>query len=173
MGVRPDRKSDVCSSDLNILKDLHDDRDRNVFWLPEDLLIAQGLTLQEFFSDSAADGRKAVYRTLFSKTQKHLEDALEYSCLIPRWDMKLRLFCLWPLFMAAETLALLAESVDALTQGVRLKIPRQTVKRIVRRTSLFGWSNGWIHREFAKPMQRLEMAAQHLAPSPILHKSPL
>ncbi|HAO99681.1 MAG TPA: squalene synthase [Fibrobacteres bacterium] len=157
----------------NILKDLHDDRDRNVFWLPEDLLIAQGLTLQEFFSDSAADGRKAVYRTLFSKTQKHLEDALEYSCLIPRWDMKLRLFCLWPLFMAAETLALLAESVDALTQGVRLKIPRQTVKRIVRRTSLFGWSNGWIHREFAKPMQRLEMAAQHLAPSPILHKSPL
>ena len=64
--------------------------------------------------------------------------------------------------MAAETLALLAESTEALTQGVRLKISRRKVESIVRRTQLFSWSNRWIHSEFRKPMNRLESALQTL-----------
>jgi farnesyl-diphosphate farnesyltransferase len=147
----------------NILKDLHDDRERNVSWLPEELLIREHLTFQDFLRSGSSGGRRRVYRTLFAKAKKHLEDALEYSCLIPRFDRRLRLFCLWPLFMAAETLAMLAESTEALTQGVRLKIPRRKVESIVRRTKLFCWSNCWIHAEFRKPMRRLESAMQALA----------
>ncbi len=143
----------------NILKDLHDDKDRNISWLPGELLKSEHLTFQDFLhSPAAKDGRRRIYRILFAKAQKHLEDALEYSCLIPRYNRQLRLFCLWPLFMAIETLALLAESLDALTEGVRLKIPRSKVSSIVGRTQLFWWSNRWIHSEFQKPMRRLENA---------------
>jgi len=143
----------------NILKDLHDDKDRNISWLPSELLKAEHLTFEDFVhSPTAAKARGKIYRILFAKARKHLEDALEYSRLIPRKNRRLRLFCLWPLFMAAETLALLAESLDALTQGVRIKIPRATVKRIVMQTQLFWWSNRWISSEFQKSMSRLEKA---------------
>jgi farnesyl-diphosphate farnesyltransferase len=150
----------------NILKDLHDDRERDVSWLPTELLEAEQLTFEDFLhSASATEKRNRIYAILFTKAKSHLEDALEYSCLIPRQNMRLRLFCLWPLFMAGETLALLAESLDALVQGVRLKIPRSTVESIVRRTRLLGWSNHWVHAEFRKPMIRLEHALQALAPT--------
>jgi len=148
----------------NILKDLHDDQERDVSWLPSELLAAEHLTFEDFLhSPSATQKRNRIYSILFIKAKNHLEDALEYSCLIPRQNMRLRLFCLWPLFMAGETLALLAESLEALVQGVRLKIPRSTVESIVRRTRLLGWSNHWVHAEFRKPMIRLENALQALA----------
>ncbi len=171
--IRPERAQklrDLCVSFglglqlTNILKDLHDDRERDVSWLPSELLEAERLTLEDFLhSPEAAKKRNRIYAVLFAKAKKHLEDALEYSCLIPRQNMRLRLFCLWPLFMAGETLALLAESVEALVQGVRLKIPRSKVESIVRRTRLLGWSNHWVHAEFRKPMMRLEKALQTLA----------
>ncbi len=149
----------------NILKDLHDDKKRNISWLPEALLAEEKLTFQEFLQPDRRSQAKRVYRVLFAKTKKHLEDALEYSCLIPKWDRRLRLFCLWPLFMAAETLATLAESTEALTQGARLKITRAQVRDIIRRTRWFGWSNRWVRAEFRKPLRRLETALQSLSAS--------
>ena len=62
--------------------------------------------------------------------------------------------------MAAETLALLGESTETLTEGVRLKISRKKVEEIVRRTRFFSWSNRWIRTEFRKPIRRLEAALQ-------------
>jgi farnesyl-diphosphate farnesyltransferase len=112
----------------NILKDLRDDGDRGVSWLPPGLTYAQ----------------------LLAKARAHLEEALEYSCLIPRRHRSLRLFCLWPLFMAAETLALLSKNTgDAGTDlsTVRLKISRARVARILLRTRLFYFSNTWLRRE--------------------------
>jgi farnesyl-diphosphate farnesyltransferase len=149
----------------NILKDLHEDRKRNVSFVPGQLLAEEKLTFQDFLRPERRAAAKRVYRVLLGKAKQHLEDALEYSCLIPRWDRRLRLFCLWPLFMAAETLALLGESTEALTGGVRLKISRQKVKDIVRRTRIFCWSNRWIRMEFRKPIRRLETALQSLSVS--------
>ncbi len=149
----------------NILKDLHEDRQRNVSWLPQELLTAEKITLQDFLKADRRPEAKRVYKILLAKAKKHLEDALEYSCLIPRWDRRLRLFCLWPLFMSAETLVLLAESTETLKDGVRLKISRQQVEAIVRRTRLFCWSNRLIRMEFRKPIRRLEVAMQKLSPN--------
>jgi len=153
----------------NILKDLHSDNERNVSWLPNELLQAEKITFKDFLSPERRSEAKRIYGILLKKARGHLEDALEYSCLIPKWDRRLRLFCLWPLFMAAETLALLAESTETLAQGARLKIPRSRVKDILLKTRLFVWSNRWIRAEFKKPLRRLESALQTLAapqPSP-------
>ena len=142
----------------NILKDLHDDKERNVSWLPGELLAAERITFQDFLRPERRAEARRIFGILFSRARRHLEDALEYSCLIPKWDRRLRLFCLYPLFMAAETLALMAESTEALTQGKRLKITREKVKAIIRRTRLFSWSNRWVRAEFHKPIRRLEAA---------------
>lgn len=110
----------------NILKDVRDDSERGVSWLPPDLTLAQA----------------------FAKARGHLEDSLEYTLLIPRLQRRLRLFCLWPLLMAAETLALLATNTEALSSGRRLKITRARVARILLRTRLFYFSNTWLRAEF-------------------------
>lgn len=132
----------------NILKDIHDDRERNVSYIPQSLLAAEGLSQADFLAPQGAAGAARIFDRLLAKAKQHLEDALEYSCLLPRLEPRLRLFCLWPLFMAAETLALLGRNREALQGGVKQKISRGAVKRIIRRTSVACWSNAWIHTMF-------------------------
>jgi farnesyl-diphosphate farnesyltransferase len=132
----------------NILKDLRDDSERGVSWLPADLLAAEGLTPSVFFLPANRAAARRVCARLFDKTRAHLEEALEYTCVIPRFQRRLRLFCLWPLFMAAETLALLANNTDALLDGVRVKITRARVARILLRTRFLYLSNALLRNEF-------------------------
>jgi farnesyl-diphosphate farnesyltransferase len=146
----------------NILKDVHEDRERDVSWLPGDLLGEENMTARDFHDPAKSVQARRVFARLLSKAKGHLEDALEYSCLLPRVERRMRLFCLWPLFMAAETLALLGESAESLVQGARLKISRDQVKSIMRKTALMGWSNRWVRREFQKPIGRLDHALQKL-----------
>lgn len=140
----------------NILKDMHEDRSRNVSFLPQEWLQEENLNPQTFLAEENRVGAERIWGRLLVKAKHHLEDAMEYSCLLPRLEPRLRLFCLWPLFMAAETLVLLAQTRDSLKQGVHLKISREQVRRIVRDTSLRCWSNRLIRARFAVPMRRLE-----------------
>lgn len=156
---------------VNILKDLADDKERGVSWLPGDLLAAEGLTAADFGRADAPPAVRArarrVHAALFVKTLRHLEEALEYTLVIPRAGRgarRLRLFCLWPLLMASETLALLAENAGALAGGARLKITRARVARIVRMTSLMWWSEHWLRAEFERSARRVRRALHDPSP---------
>ncbi|HLU69460.1 MAG TPA: hypothetical protein VKZ88_01685, partial [Fibrobacteria bacterium] len=124
-----------------------------------------GLTAADFGrADATPDVRtrvRRVHAALFAKTLGHLEEALDYTLTIPRIGRgarRLCLFCLWPLLMATETLALLAENGGALAGGARLKITRARVLRIVRMTSLMWWSERWLRAEFARSARRVRLA---------------
>jgi farnesyl-diphosphate farnesyltransferase len=146
----------------NILKDVQEDRRRNVSFLPSDLLAAEGLDAAAFSGKSgsgsaaAAAASERVMARLLAKAQGHLRDALEYTCLLPRLEPRLRLFCLWPLFMAAENLVVMAEHPAGAPAEGKLKISRGQVKDIVARTSLACWSNSWLRRMFRGTMRRLD-----------------
>ena len=127
----------------NILKDIQEDRSRNVSFIPRSLLENERLT-------------ERVMAKLISKARGHLDDALEYSCLLPRLEPRLRLFCLWPLFMAAENLVLMGENLNGYQGDSKLKITRRQVKDIVGRTSIACWSNTWIRAMYRKAMTRLD-----------------
>lgn len=142
----------------NILKDIHDDRERNVSYIPQDLLSAHGLTQASFLSAEGRGRAADVIEHLIRKANNHLEDAMAYSCLLPRLEPRLRLFCLWPLFMAEETLVLLAGNRHALRESGGLKISRDEVRAIVRRTSLACWSNQLLQALFHGTRARLENA---------------
>jgi farnesyl-diphosphate farnesyltransferase len=142
----------------NILKDIQDDRMRNVSYIPLSLLAREHLSEQAFLSPEGREGAARIMAQLIRKARTHLEDALEYTCLLPRLEPRLRLFCLWPLFMAAETVVLIADNLDG--QGfqdeTKMKITRSQVQRIVRRTSLACWSNRLIRSMFRTTMDGLE-----------------
>jgi farnesyl-diphosphate farnesyltransferase len=154
----------------NILKDVQEDRRRNVSYIPKALLDAERLSVNAFLAaenevSASAGGPRAsasnaaaarVMALLLEKAKSHLQDALEYSCLLPRMEPRLRLFCLWPLFMAVENLALMGENLNGFQGEGKLKITRKQVKDIVGSTSLACWSNLWLRSMFRRSMARLD-----------------
>ncbi len=157
----------------NILKDISDDRQRNISYIPLSMLREENLTERAFLEPEGHLASARIMAKLIRKTKIHLTDALEYTCLLPRMEPRLRLFCLWPLFMALETIAMLANNLDGIDGTVKMKISRAQVKKIVRQTSLACWSNQWLHAMFQKTMQgldtqlkRVESSTATLQPGP-------
>ncbi len=144
----------------NILKDIHEDALRNVSYIPLSLMAQEGLSSVNFLSKEGRQAKARIMVHLIQKAKKHLEDALEYTCLLPRLEPRLRLFCLWPLFMAAETIVLIAHDLDATSDRSNTKISRSQVKRIVRKTSLVCWSNGLTRKMLRTTLESLDSTLQ-------------
>ncbi len=101
--------------------------------------------------ETAADfdkRRAAVMNELVQKTWKHLEDAIAYTK--PNIKMRTRLFCLWPLFMAAENMKLIGDGSSIFASEKKVKITRDTVKNIVKSSMKHFYSDKWIDRKFAE-----------------------
>jgi farnesyl-diphosphate farnesyltransferase len=129
----------------NILKDTMEDALRQVCFLPQSLLHEAKLSLANYADPKNREQLKTALLPLVQSTWNHLQDAALYTCIIPRLEPRMRLFCLWPLFMAAETLILWCEQFeDSVIQEV--KITRTQVKNIIKQTTFMCWSNTWIQK---------------------------
>lgn len=136
----------------NIVKDCVEDSERKVCFIPEEICRRHGFEHSSELFQKNADPQKcgAVLEELVKKAWKHLEDAVAYTKLLPRMNMRTRLFCLWPLLMAAENLSLIGNGVSVFTSEKKVKITRDTVKRIIRSTMVHSCSNTWIDNEFKR-----------------------
>ena len=94
--------------------------------------------------------RAAVMGELVKKAWGHLDDAIAYTKLIPNVKMRTRLFCLWPLFMAAENMKLIGDGSSLFASEKKVKITRDTVKRVIKSTTLHFYSDRWIEKSYAK-----------------------
>jgi len=124
----------------NIAKDFYVDRERGWSYVPRSFFIEEGI---DPIHDSFHDKQKGfvnAHKRLINLALKYLDEALLYTLDIPRTLIRFRLFCLWPLFMAVESLARLSGKQN-LFKGQVVKISRNDVKRIVRNTSLAVMSN--------------------------------
>lgn len=158
----------------NIVKDCREDSERRVCFVPEEICRRHGFVHSyDMFVDASGedassapvkDGvgeacadqkradfekrRAAVMNELVQKTWNHLGDAIAYTKLIPAVKMRTRLFCLWPLFMAAENMKLIGDGSIIFKSDKKAKITRDTVKRIIKTTMRHFYSDRWIEKEF-------------------------
>lgn len=162
----------------NIVKDCREDSERRVCFVPEEICRKHGFEHSYDMFVEAADSsgsaaekagaaagaadrfetaadrddfekrRAAVMNELVQKTWKHLDDAIAYTKLIPNVKMRTRLFCLWPLFMAAENMKLIGDGSIIFKSDKKAKITRDTVKRIVKSTMKHFYSDKWIEKEY-------------------------
>jgi farnesyl-diphosphate farnesyltransferase len=130
----------------NILKDIWDDKERDVIWLPQSVFEAHGFDLRSLRPGHNAPGFRTGLRELVAIAHGHIENALAYTLLIPRSEIGVRRFCLWALFMAVFTLRRIYANPD-FASGNEVKISRRTVKTIVAVTNLIGGSN-WLLKVF-------------------------
>lgn len=132
----------------NILKDIWDDRGRNVCWLPRDVFEQEGFDLRRIDHGRDEAAYQVALGRLVASAAQHLENALAYTLLIPRSEQGIRQFCLWALGMAVLTLRRINRRRD-FASGSEVKISRRTVYATILISRLFGRSDFMLRCLFA------------------------
>src|SRR5207249_2357864 len=126
----------------NILKDVYEDVRRGFCWIPRELQARYGLDPDTLLRPDHRRQALGLLGDLTGLASSQLRLALEYTLAIPRRDRRLRLFCLWPLFMAMLTLRRLRSSAEQVLTPAKVKISRPSVMLVVFVTRLIFWSDG-------------------------------
>lgn len=132
----------------NILKDLWDDHDRGVCWLPRDIFDSVGFDLSELRPHHNDPHFREGFRQLIGIARSHLKNALDYTLLIPPYEKGLREFCLWALGMAVLTLRRINKNPD-FSASSQVKITRRAVKATIATSRLLRSSNLGLKAAFA------------------------
>ncbi|MFN0061364.1 MAG: phytoene/squalene synthase family protein [Myxococcaceae bacterium] len=117
----------------NILKDIREDLDRGACWLPLDRLKAHGLSVDTLAQPEKRAQAVALLDELIGVAHREVAEAFDYILAVPREEKGIRLFCLWPLFMAVLTLRKLRGNA-AVFDPAPVKITRDAVRNVVALT---------------------------------------
>ncbi len=124
----------------NILKDIWDDAERGVCWLPQDIFTETGFDLKNLTVKTNDPHFMKGLEHLISVAHGHLSNALKYTQLIPKQELGMRNFCLWALGMAVLTLKKIKQNLD-FTRSDQVKITRNSVKSTILASKLVGRNN--------------------------------
>ena len=151
------RLSDLCNSfglglqKVNTIKDVPSDRKRGVIFLPRDIMGHHGLTPETLSQSRFKSSIASFVEELVGVTWNHLDDAIEYTALVPSHLKGVRMFLTVPIFLAAATLRKVAAHPVQTMIGPPVKIGRRDVARLTSAAALHSPSN----TRLAKYYQRL------------------
>ena len=119
----------------NILKDIWDDQKRNMCWLPQSVLAEYGVELNSRTPLRNGKEFQQALEHLIGVARMHLNNALNYTLLLPGHETGIRRFCLWALGMAVLTLRKI-NNHRGFTSGDEVKISRRSVRATIISTNL-------------------------------------
>lgn len=119
----------------NILKDIWDDRKREVCWLPRTVFEQAGFNLEKLSPDCYQPAFGDGLQHLIGIAHAHLRNALTYTLLIPPEEVGIRRFCLWAIGLALLTLRKLHRHQD-FSASRQVKVSRRSVKTTIILTSI-------------------------------------
>ncbi len=124
----------------NILKDIWDDAERGVCWLPQDIFTETGFELNDLTPETNDENFQLGLEHLISIARQHLHNALKYTQLLPSNETGLRNFCLWAVGMAILTLRNIKKNLN-FNKSEQVKITRTNVKTTIFVSKLTARSN--------------------------------
>lgn len=139
----------------NIIKDCHSDYLRGWCYLPADLMQSHGVDSVSFFHPAFRRPAQSTLNDLIKKAASCLDDALDYTLAIPAPQVRLRLFNLWSLFFAINTLQLAWDNPALLHGKVRVKISRFKVYAIMAQTIICVRSDYLLRKLFNRAGSRI------------------
>lgn len=152
------RETGLALQTVNIIRGLREDYERGWIYVPESFCSQAGITRDQLFDPRYRRQAMTVLNRLIAKAEGHLQSALSYVTLLPRSVYRVRLACMWPILFAIRTAAISSSNGGVFSGTVR--ITRADVKRIIRASSLFGWSNSWL-RFYADRLRKPPAADRH------------
>jgi 4,4'-diapophytoene synthase len=138
----------------NILKDVWEDLERGMCWLPRDVFAAAGFDLAALAPGCNSPAFQQGMRRLIAIAHRHLQSALEYTLLIPAHEPAIRNFCLWSIGMALLTLRKIDAHLD-FKSGLDVKISRRSVRMTVLASRLCARSDLALQLLFRAATSRL------------------
>ena len=114
----------------NILKDLWDDKERGVCWLPQDIFQKAGFDLKNLSIDNYVHAFGDGLAELIGITHAHLKNALAFTLIIPPHETGIRKFCLWAIGMAILTLRNINKKRN-FKSGNDVKISKRSLKAVI------------------------------------------
>ena len=133
---------------VNVIRGLRKDYERGWIFVPGTYLTQQGITRDQFFERDYEGQSINIVNKLAVKAKSHLDYGLAYISAFPRHQHRVRLASIWPLFFAIKTMAISRNNIDVIRNEV--KITRQDVKTIIRKTTVMGWSERWLQAYYDK-----------------------
>jgi farnesyl-diphosphate farnesyltransferase len=121
---------------VNVIRDAAQDLAQGRCYIPRALLAVHGLTPESLRDPAERRRARPVLDELRRLALAHIDAAFPYVMAIPRWEPRLRLAALWPLWIGLGTLEKLAASPDPLDPARPVKIGRGEVYRILAESSM-------------------------------------
>jgi farnesyl-diphosphate farnesyltransferase len=150
---------------VNIARDIPADGTRRTVFVPQEMCLARGISPDQLWEPDSREQASLVLMDLIRLADREIRLAQEYVRDLPISAWRLRLFCLWPLLMAQDTLSLLAaDPTGALDPNRRVKIGRAKVKRIMWSTSITCWSNLLLQIQFNRRNRALALLLRETHP---------
>jgi farnesyl-diphosphate farnesyltransferase len=150
------RQYGLALQTVNVIRGMRKDYERGWVFVPRTFYEGVGLTRDSLFAPENMDKAMQVVDMLANKAENHLWHGMSFITAFPRHQHRIRLACMWPLFFAVRTLAISRNNANVLLDEA--KMGRWQVKKIMRDTRFFGWSNHWLVRYYkylARPPQPL------------------
>jgi farnesyl-diphosphate farnesyltransferase len=136
---------------VNILRDIPQDLRNGRCYVPRQSLAAAKLSPESLLLPENETLFRPLYEQFLAIAQEHLAAGWEYTEMLPRGQMRLRLGCSWPLLIGARTLRLLRKE-NMLDPSRRIKVSRQVVRVFrLRSVLLYPWPSAW-HEQFRKAL---------------------
>jgi farnesyl-diphosphate farnesyltransferase len=140
----------------NIVKDVAEDATRGAIFVPRSVAARHRLDPGQLLEPEHRPAAQATLGELVAHALSALDAALAFTLLIPRRAPRLRLFCLWPIFLAARTLDRVLHDDRVLVPGARVRIMRAEVRRCLASTTLVVWSDAGIRWLYGRSRPRLD-----------------
>lgn len=135
---------------VNILKDVTDDRERGISFIPRTSCEAQGIGVADLTDPAHRARAHAAVFPIFEHARLQLDRALEYVLALPVKPEGIRLFCLLPLWMAVRTLVH-ARGNDAMFIADRpVKIARAEVEQLIADCVRFASDDEALRERYAR-----------------------
>ncbi len=128
---------------VNILRDLPADLQKGRCYIPAEQLKEARLTPADLLSPTNEPTFRPLYNRYLDLAESHLAAGWEYTNLISRRHISLRLACAWPILIGLETIRKLRDE-PALDPECRVKVSREEVRSIIVRSILrYPFKKSW------------------------------
>lgn len=121
---------------VNILRDIPADLAKGRCYIPAEKLAAIGLSPADLLRPENEPKFRPLYNQYLDLAASHLAAGWDYTNLIPRGQMRVRLACAWPILIGFKTITRL-RSGNVLDPKQRIKINRAEVRQILVRSVLY------------------------------------
>lgn len=148
------RQFGLALQKVNILRDIAHDLGENRRYWPQRLIAKYHLSYESLCLRENREAAMKVLAEQVENARAYLESAMKYVLLLPKKALRVRMFCLIPLFMAIESYVKCAQS-DIFDPEQKVKITREQVQDIVAKSGLWGTSNERLVAWFSKSMAKV------------------